>query len=53
MVVALGFDVSTATIDLTNFVSTIAVTLIAAFLLYYIGNKKGWFSEKTGECKLI
>lgn len=53
MVVSLGFDVSTATIDLTNFVSTIIVTLIAAFLLYYIGNRQGWFSEKTSECKLI
>ena len=53
MVVALGFDVSTATIDLTNFVSTIIVTLITAFVLYYIGNRQGWFSEKTSECKLI
>ena len=53
MVVALGFDVSTSTITPTNFVSTIAVTLITAFLLYYIGNRQGWFSEKTSECKLI
>ena len=53
MVVALGFDVSTSTIDMTNFVSTIVVTLITAFALYYIGNKKGWFSEKTEKCKLI
>ncbi len=53
MVVALGFDVSTSTIDLTNFVSTIVVTLITAFALYYIGNRQGWFNDKTGESKLI
>ena len=53
MIVALGFDVSTSTITLTNFVSTIALTFVAAFALYYIGNRQGWFSEKTSECKLI
>ncbi len=53
MIVALGFDVSTSTITLTNFVSTIALTLVTAFALYYIGTRQGWFDKKTSECKLI
>ena len=53
MVVVLGFDTATSTITLTNFVLTTAVTLITAFALYYIGNRQGWFSEKTDKCKLI
>lgn len=53
MVVALGFDISTSTITMTNFVTTIALTLVTAFALYYIGNRQGWFSEKTGDCILI
>lgn len=53
MFVALGFDTSTSTITVTNFATTVALTLFTVFVLYYIGNKQGWFSEKTGECKLL
>ncbi|MBE6499181.1 MAG: CPBP family intramembrane metalloprotease [Methanobrevibacter thaueri] len=53
MIVALGFDVATSTITLTNFVSSMILTFVTAFALYYIGNRQGWFSEKTNECKLI
>ena len=53
IIVALGFDSSTSTITMTNFITSIALTFVAAFALYYIGNRQGWFSEKTDECKLI
>lgn len=53
MTVALGLEVTKSTIPMTEFITTIILTLIAAFALYYIGNKKEWFSEKTSECKLI
>lgn len=53
IVVALGFDVTTSTITLGNFAITIVLTLVTGIALYYIGNRLGWFSEKTSENKLI
>ena len=47
MIVALGVDVATSVITPTNFAETIVVTLITAFALYYVGNRQGWFIEKT------
>ena len=46
-IVALGLGSISSKVSLTDFIVDIALTLISAAALYYIGNKKGWFSEKT------
>lgn len=47
MIVALGLDVSTSMITATDFLTSLLLTLISAFALYYVGNKQGWFDEMT------
>ena len=46
-IVALGLGSISSKVSLTEFIVDVALTLISAAALYYIGNKKGWFSEKT------
>lgn len=46
--VALGFDTLTSAINITDLVFATILTIVSAVLIYYIGNKKSWFSEKTG-----
>ena len=46
-IVALGLGSISSKVSLTEFIIDVALTLISAAALYYIGNKKGWFSEKT------
>ncbi len=51
--VALGFGSISSTLSTWDFLSDILLTLFTVAALYYIGNKKGWFDEKTSECKLF
>ncbi|MDO5860998.1 MAG: hypothetical protein Q4Q55_09685 [Methanobrevibacter sp.] len=51
--VAFGFDTISSTVALPDFAADMALTIISAALLYYIGTKNGWFEEKTSESKLI
>ncbi len=46
-IVALGLGSISSKVSITEFIIDVALTLISAAALYYIGNKKGWFSEKT------
>ena len=46
-IVALGLGSISSKVSITEFIVDVALTLISAAALYYIGNKKGWFSEKT------
>lgn len=46
-IVALGLGSISSKVSLTDFIVDVALTLISAAALYYVGNKKGWFSEKT------
>ena len=46
-IVALGLGSISSKVSITEFIIDVAITLISAAALYYIGNKKGWFSEKT------
>ncbi len=45
--VALGLGSLSSTVSFNDFISDILITLVTAIALYYIGNKKGWFDEKT------
>ncbi len=45
--VALGLSTLSSTVTYTDFATDIIITLVAALALYYMGNKKGWFDEKT------
>lgn len=48
-VVALGLGSISSTLSYWDFLIDILITLFTAIALYYIGNKKGWFDEKTPE----
>ena len=50
--VALGLGTSSL-ITIWDFIPGILVPLISVFILCYVGNKHGWFDEKTNECSLI
>lgn len=50
--VALGLSSLSSTVNYTDFALDIIITLVTALALYYVGNKKGWFDEKTPD-KLI
>lgn len=45
--VALGLSTLSSTVTYTDFALDIIITLVTALALYYMGNKKGWFDEKT------
>ena len=45
--VALGLGSLSSKVSFNDFISDILITLVTAIALYYIGNKKGWFDEKT------
>lgn len=47
--VALGLSSISSTVTFWDFLTDILLTLFTAIALYYIGNKKGWFDEKTPE----
>jgi hypothetical protein len=47
--VALGLSSISSTVSFWDFFTDILLTLVTAIALYYIGNKKGWFDEKTPE----
>ena len=51
--VALGLGSISSTLSYWDFLTDILLTLFTAIALYYIGNKKGWFDEKTPESKLF
>lgn len=46
-IVALGLGSTSSSISLWEFVCDFLITVISASAIYYIGNKKDWFSEKT------
>ncbi len=48
-VVALGLGSISSTLTVLDFVMDIFITVLSVALVYYIGNKKGWFSEKTAD----
>ena len=48
-VVALGLSSISSTLTVLDFVMDIFITVLSVALVYYIGNKKGWFSEKTAD----
>lgn len=50
--VALGLGTSSL-ITIWDFIPGILVPLISVFILCYVGNKHGWFDEKTNDCSLI
>ena len=50
--VALGLSSISSTVTYTDFAVALINTLVTALALYYVGNKKGWFDEKTPD-KLI
>ena len=52
-IVALGLGSISSTLSFWDFLTDILHTLITVIVLYYIGNKKGWFDEKTPESKLF
>ena len=45
--VALGLSSISSTVTYTDFAVALINTLVTALALYYVGNKKGWFDEKT------
>ena len=51
--VALGLTSISSSLSFWDFFTDILLTLVTAIVLYYIGNKKGWFDEKTPEGKLF
>lgn len=51
-VVALGIGSISSSLSLWDFATDIAVTLCSVIVLYYVGNKKGWFDEPTPD-KLV
>ncbi|WP_295722903.1 CPBP family intramembrane glutamic endopeptidase [uncultured Methanobrevibacter sp.] len=51
--VSLGFSSISSNISTMDFVVDLAISLISVAAVYYIGNKKEWFNEKTGEKKLF
>ena len=51
--VAFGLGSISSTVSIWDFAVDIIITVITALAVYYIGNKKDWFSEKTSENKLL
>ena len=52
-VVAFGLGSVSSAVSVWDFAVDIVITVISAFAIYYIGNKKDWFSEETSESKLF
>lgn len=52
-VVALGLSSISSSMAIWEVIISILITLISAMAVYYVGNEKGWFNEKTSESKLI
>ena len=51
--VALGLSSISSTVSYWDFAVDIAITLLSAAAVYYVGNKMEWFDEETPEGKLI
>ena len=51
--VALGLTSLSSAMSAWDFVIDVLISLFSVAALYYIGNKKGWFGEKTSESKLF
>ncbi len=51
--VSLGLSSISSNISTMDFVVDFFISLISVAALYYIGTKKEWFNEKTGENKLF
>ena len=48
-IVALGLSSISSSLSVWDFVADIFITVVSVALVYYIGNKKGWFDEKTDD----
>ncbi|WP_461463512.1 lysostaphin resistance A-like protein [Methanobrevibacter sp.] len=52
-IVGLGLSSISSNVSTMDFVVDFLISLISVVALYYIGTKKEWFNEKTGENKLF
>lgn len=47
--VALGIGSAKSSLSYFDMTEDIIINLVSVFVIYYIGNKKGWFDEKTSD----